>query len=207
MSKDEADDYKKIEISFLNKYGYLDEWSKWGTVNWSRGGEPSGSVSVSTPYWEKDSPLLDRHVKFSYTSTDRWSGEKEKFDYKVQLTTTQCHFGGVRYWFICPLTNTATGMSCRRRVGVLYLAGKWFGCRHCYDLCYASQKVDHHYKHYPLFRILDLEQKAEKLEKQIKRTHYAGRPTRKYRKLLALYDYERRYYQWAEQSGALDVGV
>lgn len=30
----------------------------------------------------------------------------------VQITTTPCHFGGVRYWFLCP--------SCNRRCAILY---------------------------------------------------------------------------------------
>ncbi|HXG68722.1 MAG TPA: hypothetical protein VNO70_26735 [Blastocatellia bacterium] len=56
----------------------------------------------------------------------------ERFDYKVALTTTRPHFGGRRWWFVCPL--------CARRVGKLYLppGGRYFGCRHCHDLTYRS---------------------------------------------------------------------
>jgi len=69
-----------------------------------------------------------------YTHTDRYTGEEKKLEYKVDITTTPCHLGGVRYWFICPLWN------CGRRVGKLYLpsGAKYFGCRHCYDLTYTS---------------------------------------------------------------------
>ena len=65
---------------------------------------------------------------------DNYTGEKTKMEYKVDITDTPCHLGGVRYWFICPLRN------CGRRVGKLYLplGGKYFACRHCYDLTYRS---------------------------------------------------------------------
>ena len=59
------------------------------------------------------------YVKFNYTVTDRNTGEKTDYDYKVQLTTTPCNLGGVRYWFICPLSKN--GVYCGRRVAKLYV--------------------------------------------------------------------------------------
>lgn len=50
----------------------------------------------------------------------------------VKLEWTPCHYGGERPWWRCP--------SCHKRVAVLYIAGKYFACRHCYGLCYTSQK-------------------------------------------------------------------
>jgi|GEM_PF-3430472 len=41
--------------------------------------------------------------------------------------------GGKRTWFLCP--------HCNRRVALLYGAGKYFLCRHCYNLTYASQQI------------------------------------------------------------------
>lgn len=71
--------------------------------------------------------------------THGYTGEKTDLDYKIQLATTPCHFGGVRYWFICPLAKN--GRYCGRRTGTLYLAsgGKYFGCRDCYNLSYESR--------------------------------------------------------------------
>ena len=59
-------------------------------------------------------------------------------DYRVCLTTTRPRFGGLRWWFVCPLTKA--GRPCTRRVGKLYLppGGHYFGCRHCHDLTYES---------------------------------------------------------------------
>jgi hypothetical protein len=61
-----------------------------------------------------------------------WKDVKET----VPLEWTACNFGGERPWFICP------GAGCGRRVAVLYGPGRYFLCRHCYDLCYESQRED-----------------------------------------------------------------
>jgi hypothetical protein len=60
----------------------------------------------------------------------------EAFDYPVRLVTTPCHFGGARWRLVCPLA--AGRAACGRRVGALYLAGRYFGCRACHRLTYAS---------------------------------------------------------------------
>lgn len=58
--------------------------------------------------------------------------------YPVQLVTTPCHLGGVRWWFICPLV--VNGKVCGRRMRKLYLRGRYFGCRHCHGLAYRSSQ-------------------------------------------------------------------
>ncbi len=69
----------------------------------------------------------------------------EAMDYQVYLTTTPLPWGGLRWWFICPLT--LNGCSCGRRVGKLYLppGGRYFGCRRCYDLTYRSCQDSHRF--------------------------------------------------------------
>lgn len=65
----------------------------------------------------------------------------ERFDYPVWLVTTGCHLGGVRWWFLCPLS--VGGVGCGRRVRKLYICGKYFGCRHCHNLAsWSSQESD-----------------------------------------------------------------
>jgi len=51
----------------------------------------------------------------------------------IKLTTTIPHFGGVRYWYVCP--------QCRRRVRKLYTtdADRVYACRHCWGLAYECQ--------------------------------------------------------------------
>jgi hypothetical protein len=52
----------------------------------------------------------------------------------VSLDWTACNFGGERPWFVCP------SVGCSRRVAVLYGPGRYFLCRHCYELAYQSQR-------------------------------------------------------------------
>ncbi len=54
----------------------------------------------------------------------------------MSLEWMPCNFGDERLWFICP------GAGCGQRVAVLYGPGKYFLCRHCYDLRYESQRED-----------------------------------------------------------------
>lgn len=54
----------------------------------------------------------------------------QAFNQMVQITTTQCNYGGSRYWFICP--------ECKKRVGVLYRQSN-YKCRHCLGVNYQSQ--------------------------------------------------------------------
>ncbi len=46
---------------------------------------------------------------------------------RIDITTTPCHLGGVRYWFVCP--------TCRRRCAILYP----HSCRRCKNGRYASE--------------------------------------------------------------------
>lgn len=176
--KEEANYLKKIEIWWLKKQGYLNGW-KAATIKWTRGAsgrESSVGIFVSTMN-------EDEYLRIDYTQTDR-EGNKQDFDYKIPLTTTSCNYGGQRYWFICPWY--ANGKYCGRRVGVLYLGGKHFACRHCYNLTYESRNENHSYRYNPLFSSLIHITKIEKLEEQIKRRYYAGKPTRKQRRIEKL---------------------
>jgi hypothetical protein len=91
-------------------------------------------------------------VWLSYWWTWNGTGEPQTADYLVHLTTTRPRFGGLRWWFLCPLA--VNGRQCNRRVGKLYLppAARYFGCRHCHDLTYTSCQESHQYER--LFRFL-----------------------------------------------------
>lgn len=174
MSKIEADNCKKISIWWL----FRDTKSLQGSSNitWGENGS-RGRITV-----EYDLLGPDKFIRFIYSQTDFFTKEKKDFDYKVQITETPCNFGNTRYWFICPLTKD--DKQCGRRVGVLYKAGDWFACRHCYNLTYLSRKIN---KQEPIFDAVKLELKIEELQQKIKRYTYNGKLTRKGRKLEKLY--------------------
>jgi hypothetical protein len=56
----------------------------------------------------------------------------EYIDQWVNQQSTPCRFGGTRQWFTCP--------RCGKRVAVIYGPDKYFACRRCCGLKYASQK-------------------------------------------------------------------
>lgn len=110
------------------------EAHKAGTLTWTR---TSTSEKVATLGWKAETTTEAGRLRLHYTLT----GSEEEVDYCVRLTTTPLPWGGVRWWFLCPLDG------CRRRVGKLYLppGGRYFGCRKCYELVYASSREAHKY--------------------------------------------------------------
>jgi hypothetical protein len=114
------------------------------------------------------------HIRISYSLTDR-KGNKADFDCEASFLTTDCNFGGIRYWFGCP--------HCGRRVVVLYLApgDTHFRCRHCNNLSYHSRNESN-----PYGIMGQTSREIDKLRSEIKRWTWRGRPTRKVRRLRAL---------------------
>lgn len=178
MSKSEADYCKKIEIWWLLKN--MDRRGisfKNTTVSWGPDG-CYGNISVRVNLWNDE-----KYVNLNYTQTDNYTGDKKDFDYRIPIIETPCHFGGVRHWFKCPLYRN--GIYCGRRVGVIYKDGDWFGCRHCNNLTYSSRKLSGIAKSFGKLATLP---EVEKLMKSVGRTHYRGKPTRKYRRYLRIED-------------------
>ena len=169
----------QLSIFKLKEFGLLSGYCA-STLTWTRrlsGHKSSIGICVDTE---------DLYAKVNYTVTDRNTGEKTDYDYKISLTTTPCNFGGVRYWFICPLS--VNGVYCGRRTGTLYLAsgGNYFGCRHCYNLSYESRNESRLGRFGNIGYTIVAERKIEELYSQIKRWTYKGKPTKKARKLQAL---------------------
>ena len=177
--KQEVDYLKKIQIWWLKKYGYLDGW-KSGTIKWTDGFSGTEStVGIEVSIFQDG-----MYLKINYIQTEK-DGLPKIYDYKVPLTTTPCCFGGRRFWFMCPCQTD--GKYCGRRVGVLYKSGNYFACRHCYNLTYGSRNETRSGSFYPLSYLLTGYSKAHKLESQIKRASYAGKPTRKKMRLENIY--------------------
>jgi hypothetical protein len=105
-----------------------------GTIPWTltRTGEERANISYVANLVDP----ADAWVRLIYTSTTRAYGAKLDNDYRVRLETTRPNFGGLRWWFLCPITG--------RRVGVLYLPGTGrtvFASRQASGLAYRSQRA------------------------------------------------------------------
>jgi hypothetical protein len=95
--------------------------------SWSLSGRETGSI--------RGFVYSDR-VILLYRHRSGLGADWEDVQESVGLEWTPCNFGGERPWFVCP------GVRCGRRVAILYGPGKYFLCRHCYDLRYDSQRED-----------------------------------------------------------------
>ena len=181
--KDTVEDCKSVSISFLRKHGYFDEpCCMSGGISWKNScGEETSSIGIAVSTLDGENC-----IRFQYTTTDRDSREKTEYDYKANLTTTTCNLGGVRYWFVCPLSKG--GVYCGRRVAKLYKApgAGYFGYRHCYNLSYESRNESRLGRFGQLGYLLKAERQMEELSGQIKRDFYNGKPTKKYRRLLRM---------------------
>lgn len=174
-----AEDCLRLSIYNLRHLGYFKERLS-GTVSWSRQGEAFYAVYLSIR-WRGATDSM--YMQLKYAQTDRNTGQYQSFDYQVDLDITDCNYGNYRYWFKCPLTTN--GIKCGRRVGVLYQRGGYFGCRHCRNLSYASRNENSSFRQYP-WRIIENDYRREKLEARMKYRYYAGKPTKLYRRILAL---------------------
>jgi hypothetical protein len=130
------------------------EWCRCLDVNqWVRkGGLKAGLWLTGAWRWYRDATCQEQLAAIGYElntldMASPWvrlfytfTNTGERLDYCVDLQTTQPNFGGVRWWFSCPIS--VDGRACRRRAAKLYLppGGRYYGCRHCHRLTYLSSQ-------------------------------------------------------------------
>jgi len=160
----------QIHVSNLKAWGYLKpEQIKSGTINWSRGGNPTGSISINA----------NTHSEQPYIELDyKSNGEPRK--YKVLLTSTPSNLKkGAIWYFLCPQT--------KKRCRKLYLIGGYFLHREAFKSCmYESQtfskKIRSLNNQFGLY--FDLENNFEQLYSKHFKKFYNGKPTKKYLRLM-----------------------
>ena len=95
-------------------------------------------VPGSSFSWEwtvNDSKVAGINIRVDLQSmvlSYRMKSTDEVVEQRVQTQTSPCNLGGQRHWFTCP--------RCSKRVAVLYAPGRYFSCRQCGGLGYATQK-------------------------------------------------------------------
>jgi hypothetical protein len=104
-----------LDIRKIKRQGCLTP-GNWFSWKWSRGDKDYASIGAKV---HKDHLILE----YTHNKTDA-------VKQRVSITWTPCNYGGKRVWFVCP--------NCGKRVAVLYLGGKYFGCRICCNLTYQS---------------------------------------------------------------------
>jgi len=179
MSRSTTTNVRNFSIFDLRRWSKLEpDTSYYGaSVVWSRHGEETARIGYSVSTVRGNS-----YVQLSY-KTQPYGEDWTSIDYKVPLEAVDCNFGGKRWFFRCPLYKS--NRYCGRRVAVLYQIGSYFGCRHCADLTYESCNESKNYRGWP-WKVVSNSWKAAELYSKLRQTHYKGRPTRKYRRYLAL---------------------
>lgn len=124
-ARNTEEDCHSLDVRRLQRDGLLTpgrgfDWQ------WTRNGEVTVTISVKVEMGRVVLSYRHRNVG------EEWESVEEP----VLLDTTPCHYGGHRVWFSCP------GVRCGRRVAILHGAGRYFACRICYRLAYASQRED-----------------------------------------------------------------
>ena len=115
-----------IDASRLQQAGCLRTgWA--GRWQWTRNGEKVAAIALRA-----EAGRLNLAYRFG-------GGEWQDVDEAVPIARAPCRFGGERPYFICP--GVVRGVACGRRVAKLYLAGRYFLCRHCHGLAYRSQNA------------------------------------------------------------------
>jgi len=160
----------QIHISKLKGWGYLDpEQIKSGTLNWSRNGNPTGSISIQVNT-KSEQPYIELDYKY----------RDEPRNYKVYLTSTPSNLNRGEIWyFICPQT--------KKRCRKLYSIGGYFLHREAFNGCmYETQTQSKKYRQLDktLGAYFEIDNLYEELYKKNFKKTYAGKPTKKYLRIM-----------------------
>lgn len=164
------DECHTIDLSSLKSWGYLKPRQTLnGTIRWSRNGFQTGYIDIGVNTLSEN-----YHLTLSYNYRNK------PVLYRVNLVSVPSNLGkGKVYYFLCPLT----GKRCRK----LFRMGAKFLHREAHPFAmYETQTYSPKNRH--LVRQLDKKLCSEKAFEQMHskhfKTHYAGKPTKRYKKLL-----------------------
>ncbi|WP_262245970.1 hypothetical protein [Parapedobacter soli] len=166
------DSVLRLRLALLKRDGYFKpNIRRSGIVTWhDRYGEKRASISIETNTLSDDG----HYIELDY----RYGGDTRK--YRVYITYQPSNLGkGLIPYFVCP----QTGKRCR----ILYSIGGYFLHREAFNhAMYECQTQSKRYR--DLERLygahLRLDSNYEKLHKKHFMKYYAGKPTKRYQKIL-----------------------
>lgn len=173
----------RIELSYLLRQGFIKKGQVIsGILSWNNGSK----IGIESFYNNEE-----RCLKLSYCFTSNETGEREDFEYSIQLTTIPSNLGrGEIVYFLCPITG--------RRARILY---KCYGSKiwkskgaYRHRIYYASQQCSKYDLHN--IRYWALEKEIERCIGRSKKKHYQGNETR-LRNRIKLLEEKKNYHDWA----------
>ena len=164
------DDVLQLSITKLKNWGYLKpNQIKSGAITWRRNDEAFASISIKVNTIQQQ-PYIELNYKFN----------DDPRNYKIQLVSIPSNLGKGKIWyFLCPQTNKR----CRK----LYQIGGYFLHREAFNgIYYETQIKSKHYRQ--LEKTLGSWLITDKLYSELYskhfRTHYNGKPTKRYLKIM-----------------------
>ena len=167
--KTTVEECTQLNVSDFAKHGLLKIGSK-GELRWPPHNpvDHVASIRFHVAVNQEGDPVF--LINYHWSNCE----QSESIETSIKLDMTRPRFGGLCWWFLCPLSFD--GKPCSRRVAKLYLPpeGRHFGCRTCHDLTYQSAQRAHWLKRLP-GRIKGIEKYVNRLvEEQLERSN---RPT------------------------------
>jgi hypothetical protein len=134
-TKCRVEDALVLDAGTLVRGAAIGEANTAGSIRWWW--PTTGKVIAEVGFWletEGDERCLCLHYALSGQVS-----EPKVFVTRVSLVTSKQHFGGLRYWLICP--------TCEGRAHKLYLTTEntFFRCRRCSGLTYKSCQESHRF--------------------------------------------------------------
>ena len=120
-----VESYLMLDVNQLSEKSCLRTGSS-GTCQWVLGNE---IFSINLRFEAEG-----LHLSYTVRVGD---GRCEEMAETISIVHLRCRFGGSRAYFICP--GPGDGTECGRRITKLHLSRRYFLCRHCNQLAYASQ--------------------------------------------------------------------
>jgi hypothetical protein len=162
------EDVKTITLTKLKEWNYLTNGTKSGVISWSRNGEVYSTIDITLCLNDNNGFLL---LNYNYSN--------ENFNYKVRLISKPSNLGkGEILYFVCP----STGKFCRK----LYFKNSYFLHRTAFKEFYYSKQIESK-KYRNLTKIFEKcfisDEVYFEREKKYFKTHYNGKPTKRFLKL------------------------
>lgn len=118
----------KLDLAWLMRLGPIRTGrSGRGTIAWTINGCPAGSARFRLDL--RDAARARLVIRF------RADGSRDATTQFIALTALPQHFGGVRWWMLCPATGR------RARTLLLPPGGERFASREALGLCYHAERL------------------------------------------------------------------
>lgn len=158
-----------ISIADLKRLQYLKSGHRAGNIQWRVRGQIVGNVDVVV--------LVNDDSGHGYLELSYYYQKEHWYQYQIPLVATPTNLGiGQRWYFECPTTE--------KRCTKLFLANGIFQHRQgITGAMYSSQTRSHRHRDWDKFWGAE-----KRLERPYMKTHYRGRPTRRYLKAFKAFE-------------------